>query len=268
MSARSGLVAGTAAALALAWAAYVLVPGGDLVSTLVQTGIYLALLVITARSRRVKIVLVRALQRWMLNPLFRGLLAAGLNPLGLAILETRGRVSGLPRRTPVGNGRRGNLFWIIAEHGWRANYVQNITADPRVRVRLRIGRRYRWVSGTAMILAQDDPLARQRRIIAWHPLRTLNAINVRVLGADLLTVQVRLDLCRHSRQFGPANLSEDTDTTPGSAEVTAGPRPTHSSPRRSSLDCPESLVTKTVEAETNPEHGRIAKDWSKLGLPV
>ncbi|MGH3394543.1 MAG: hypothetical protein ACRDPO_07615 [Streptosporangiaceae bacterium] len=42
----------------------------------------------------------------------------------------------------------------------------------------------------------DDPLARQRRIIAWHPLRALNAINVRVLGADLLTVHVRLDTAR------------------------------------------------------------------------
>jgi len=38
----------------------------------------------------------------------------------------------------------------------------------------------------------DDPLARQR-IIAWHPLRALNAINVRVFGADLLTVHVQLD---------------------------------------------------------------------------
>jgi pyridoxine 5'-phosphate synthase PdxJ len=38
-----------------------------------------------------------------------------------------------------------------------------------------------------------NPLARQRRIIAWHPLRALNAITVRVFGADLLTVHVRLD---------------------------------------------------------------------------
>ena len=38
----------------------------------------------------------------------------------------------------------------------------------------------------------DDPLARQRQIIAWHPLRALNAINVRVPGADLLTVHVQL----------------------------------------------------------------------------
>ena len=58
-------------------------------------------------------------QRYTLNPLFRLLLAIGVNPFGLAILETRGRVSGKIRRVPVGNGRKGDSFWIIAEHGSR-----------------------------------------------------------------------------------------------------------------------------------------------------
>jgi hypothetical protein len=70
--------------------------------------------------------------------------------------------------------------------------VRNIQHDPRVRVRLRIGPRYRWVPGIATVCPDDDPLARQRHIIAWHPLRAQNAINVRVLGADLLTVHVQL----------------------------------------------------------------------------
>jgi hypothetical protein len=54
-------------------------------------------------------------------------------------------------------------------------------------VRLRTGLRYRWVSGIATVRPDDDALARQRKIIAWHPLR--------VFGADLLTahVQFRLD---------------------------------------------------------------------------
>jgi deazaflavin-dependent oxidoreductase (nitroreductase family) len=115
-------------------------------------------------------------------------------PLGLAILETRGHRTGKTRRVPVGNGRKGSQFWIIAEHGMRAGYVQNIAHDPHVRVRLRIGWRYRWVPGIATPRPDDDPLARQRRIIAWHPLRALNAINVRTLGADLLAVHVQLDL--------------------------------------------------------------------------
>jgi deazaflavin-dependent oxidoreductase (nitroreductase family) len=140
----------------------------------------------------VKVLLVRAVQRWTINPLVRVLLPIGVNPLGLAILETHGRVSGRPRRTPVGNGRMGDTFWIIAEHGTRAGYVRNIQDDPHVRVRLRTGLRYRWRPGIAEILPGDDPLARQRRIVRWHPLRALNAVNVRVLGADLLTVRVRL----------------------------------------------------------------------------
>lgn len=189
-----GLVVGTAVAIALVWGLFALNtdawPG--IVGPIAQTALLLANLVLTARSRRVKVLIVRTLQRWTINPLMRLLLGIGINPLGLAILETRGRVSGQPRRTPVGNGRTGNTFWIIAEHGTRAGYVRNIQHDPRVRVRLRMGWRFRWVPGIAEILPDDDALARQRRIIRWHPLRAFNAMNVRVLGTDLLTVRVQL----------------------------------------------------------------------------
>ena len=188
-----GLIAGTLAATALVWGPYALIPGSSLVSAQVQTGIYLGLLLLTICSRRAKVLLAQTLQRYVLNPLMRLLLAIGINPFGLAILETRGHASGRIRRVPVGNGRKGQDFWIIAEHGTRAGYVHNIRHDPRVRVRLRIGLRYRWVPGIATVCPGDDALARQRQIIAWHPLRALNAINVRVFGADLLTVHVKLD---------------------------------------------------------------------------
>ena len=187
-----GLIAGTLAAAALVWGPYALIPGASMLSALVQSGIYLGLLLLTICSRRAKVLLVRTLQRYTLNPLMRLLLAIGVNPFGLAILETRGHASGKIRRVPVGNGRKGDSFWIIAEHGTRAGWIRNIRHDPRVRVRLRVGLRYRWVNGIATVRPDDDPLARQRQIIAWHPLRALNAINVRVLGADLLTVHVQL----------------------------------------------------------------------------
>lgn len=192
MTVLRGLIGGTVAALGLVWGGYLVSPGAGLLLPVVQSAVYLVLLLVTARSRRVKVLLVRAVQRRLINPLVRALLAAGVNPLGLAMLETRGRRTGLPRRVPVGNGRRGDSFWIIAEHGLRAGYVRNILADPHVRVRLRTGWRYRWVTGIATVLPDDDPLARQRRIIRWHPLRALNAVTVRVLGADLLTVHVHL----------------------------------------------------------------------------
>ncbi len=199
-----GLIAGTLAAAALVWVPYAFIPGASLLSALVQSGIYLGLLVLTICSRRAKVLLVRTLQRYIMNPLFRLMVTVGINPFGLAILETRGHASGKIRRVPVGNGRKGDSFWIIAEHGTRAGYVRNIQHDPHVRVRLRIGLRYRWVPGIATVCPDDDPLARQRQIIAWHPLRALNAVNVRVLGADLLTVHVQLNTAPAGHHSGPA----------------------------------------------------------------
>ena len=187
-----GLVAGTLVAAALVWGPYALIPHSSLFSAQVQTAVYLALFLLTVCSRRAKVLLVRTLQRYVMNPLMRLMLTVGVNPFGLAILETRGHRSGKLRQVPVGNGRKGDDFWIIAEHGSRAGYVHNIRHDPHVRVRLRVGLRYRWVTGTAVIRPDDDPLARQRSVIAWHPLRALNAVNVRVLRADLLTVHVKL----------------------------------------------------------------------------
>jgi F420H(2)-dependent quinone reductase len=204
-----GLIAGTLAAIALVWGPYAIIPRSSLLSALVQSGIYLGLLLLTICSRRAKVLLVRTWQRYVMNPLMRLPLAIGINPFGLAILETRGHTTGKIRRVPVGNGRKGDSFWIIAEHGMRAGYVNNIRHDPHVRVRLRVGLRYRWVPGIATLRPGDDPLARQRQIIAWHPMRALNAVTVRVLGADLLTVHVQLD------PAGPDRAESDPDGRSG-----------------------------------------------------
>ena len=188
-----GLAVGTLVATSIVWSLFLLAPGA-VWQPLAQTGAYVALFVLTWTNPRIKVLLVRTLQRWVINPLVRVGFAVGLNPFGVAVLETRGRATGKPRRTPVGNGRRGDELWIIAEHGERAGYVRNIRHDPHVRIRLRLGLRHRWVDGIATVRPDDDALARQRSIVAWHPLRALNAVNVRVLGADLLSVHVQLDL--------------------------------------------------------------------------
>ncbi|RZQ64483.1 nitroreductase/quinone reductase family protein [Amycolatopsis suaedae] len=111
-----------------------------------------------------------------INPLLR------LLPVQ-TLLETTGRRSGQPRRTPIGGRRRGDTFWLVSEHGERSQYVRNIQADPRVRVRLR----GRWHPGTAHLVPGDDPVARLRG------LPRLNSTAVRVLGTDLLTIRVDLD---------------------------------------------------------------------------
>ncbi|WP_405871807.1 nitroreductase/quinone reductase family protein [Streptomyces sp. NBC_00005] len=117
-----------------------------------------------------------AFQRHVANPLMRRM------PLQ-TLLETTGRVSGLPRRTPVGGRRTDGSFWLVSEFGERSQYVRNIKADAKVRVRIR----GRWHTGTAHLLPDDDPVAR---------LRTLprgNSTAVRLLGTSLLTVRVDLD---------------------------------------------------------------------------
>jgi deazaflavin-dependent oxidoreductase (nitroreductase family) len=137
----------------------------------------------------VKRDLVRALQVRVLNPPIKALLARGIAPPGVALLETTGRRSGLKRRTPVGDGLDGSTFWIVAEHGRAAGYVRNLEADPRVRVKVR----GRWRTGTAHVLDDDDPRARQRALARGRPLRALNAASVRAMGTELLTIRIDLD---------------------------------------------------------------------------
>lgn len=120
------------------------------------------------------------LARHVVNPIVKRL--AGYIPLW-ALLETKGRKSGLPRQNPVGNGLQGDTFWIVTEHGARAGYVRNIKADPRVRLRIK----RRWRTGTAHLMPEDDARARQKTM------RRGNAIVVRVMGTDLMTVRVDLD---------------------------------------------------------------------------
>ena len=91
--------------------------------------------------------IVHALQVYVLNPPIRLAFRAGVSPPGQVLLETIGRKSGQPRQTPVGDGRDGDTLWVVAEHGRRAGYVLNLIANPRVRVRVRRGRRMVWLSG-------------------------------------------------------------------------------------------------------------------------
>ena len=136
---------------------------------------------------------VHALQKYLLNPPIKLLFALGLVPPGYALLETIGRKTGKPRRTPVGNGRVGGQFWIVAEHGEKAGYVRNSAQTPRVRVKLRDGLRSRWHTGTAHVLADDDPLARQRWLGSQVRGSASNAAAVRFFGTVLLTVCIDLD---------------------------------------------------------------------------
>ncbi|MGZ8801517.1 MAG: nitroreductase/quinone reductase family protein [Mycobacterium sp.] len=98
------------------------------------------------------------------------------------LLETTGRKSGEPRRTPLGGRRVGDQFWFVSEFGEKSQYVRNIKANPDVRVRLN----GRWHRGTAHLLPEDDARARLRS------LPQLNSMGVRTFGTNLLTIRVDL----------------------------------------------------------------------------
>ncbi|MGW1953939.1 nitroreductase/quinone reductase family protein [Streptomyces sp. NPDC001920] len=129
-----------------------------------------------SRSADLRFRVATTFQRRVANPVLRRM------PFQ-TVLETTGRVSGLPRHTPVGGRRVADSFWLVSEFGRRSGYVRNIEADPRVRVRIR----GRWYAGTAHLLPDDDPVARLRR------LPRLNSAAVRLIGTGLLTVRVDLD---------------------------------------------------------------------------
>jgi deazaflavin-dependent oxidoreductase (nitroreductase family) len=137
--------------------------------------------------------IVHTLQKYFLNPPIKIALAMSLPLPGYALLETKGRKTGKPRRTPVGDGRIGNQFWLVAEHGMKAGYVRNIEQDPHVRLKLREGLRYHWHTGSAYLLSDDDPRERQRWLASHLPSSAGNARAVRLFGTRLLTVRIDLD---------------------------------------------------------------------------
>jgi deazaflavin-dependent oxidoreductase (nitroreductase family) len=136
-----------------------------------------------SKARAAKRRVVRALTKHVVNPLVRPLVERGLLGRGWALLETRGRRTGEPRVVPIGNGLRGDAFWIVAEHGYHADYVRNILADPRVRVR--VGGR--WRDGRAEVLPDDDPYALLRALR-----RPLNDAMLLLVGTEQLVVRIDL----------------------------------------------------------------------------
>jgi deazaflavin-dependent oxidoreductase (nitroreductase family) len=121
---------------------------------------------------------------WGGNRVLRQALRWGIAPNAFALLETTGRRSGRPRQTPVGNGLDGDRFWLIAAHGRQADYVRNLMAQPRVRVKVNRS----WRPGTAVLMPHDDTRQRSRTL----PYRWDAAIG-RALATTPMTVRVDLD---------------------------------------------------------------------------
>jgi deazaflavin-dependent oxidoreductase (nitroreductase family) len=133
------------------------------------------------RSRKYRIV--TAAER-INNRLTRFALRRGIAPRAFALLETTGRRTGLPRQTPVGNGCIGDTFWLVAAHGTQADWVRNLQVHPAVRIKVGHG----WRTGIAVVLADDDALARSRTLpYQW------DAALGRLMASSPLTIRIDLD---------------------------------------------------------------------------
>jgi deazaflavin-dependent oxidoreductase (nitroreductase family) len=119
--------------------------------------------------------IVHTAQRLAVNPIGR--------KLPVTMLETTGRKSGQPRLTAVGGRVVDDQFWMVSEHGEHSDYVRNIKAEPRVRVRLG----GQWRTGTAHLLPDDDAVARLSQLPG------MNSAVVKLMGSELLTIRVDLD---------------------------------------------------------------------------
>lgn len=134
-----------------------------------------------------------ALQHRVVNPIVKVAWKLGIPPPGDALLETTGRRTGQLRWTPVCDGIDGQTFWLVAQAGHRADWVRNIEANPRVRVKLASWPHARWRAGTAHIVDDDDPGERQRMIGRANPARQLCVGASRALDTNPLTVRIDLD---------------------------------------------------------------------------
>jgi deazaflavin-dependent oxidoreductase (nitroreductase family) len=132
------------------------------------------------------------LQQGVVNPVVTLGWKLGIPIPGDALLETTGRRTGLPRRTPMCDGLDGETFWLVAQHGRDADWVRNIEANPRVRVKVS-GPRAQWRTGTAHILDDDDPRERVRALAQANLARRLCVCTSQAVSSSPLTVRIDLD---------------------------------------------------------------------------
>lgn len=90
-----------------------------------------------ARKPSLEVQFFRLLNR-VVEPLVRaGVGSPRLVPGGFIVLETRGRKSGLMRRSPLAATCIGSYVVVVTARGERSQWVRNLAAQPRTRIWLR-----------------------------------------------------------------------------------------------------------------------------------
>ncbi|MEC3957300.1 nitroreductase family deazaflavin-dependent oxidoreductase [Nocardia sp. CDC153] len=128
----------------------------------------------------------RAMGRYVMNPTVRALDKIGVRTAFASEIETIGRKSGEPRRVPVSLLFDDEGAWAICQHGLRSGWGLNISANPNVRVRQGDA----WRTGTAVLLPDDDVVARTRTFAPHPTLAPFTRSVFAALESDPVTVRI------------------------------------------------------------------------------
>lgn len=129
----------------------------------------------------------RQVGRTIVNPLVGVLDKMGIRASSTVELETTGAKSGQPRRVPLTGRADDSGVWVISQHGKRAGWAHNISADPTVRVRVN----NEWRNGTAAFAPDDDVVARARSFGGKGKLgQSATAMGMRALQSDPISVRI------------------------------------------------------------------------------
>lgn len=137
------------------------------------------------RSRR-KFLIERGVGRYVANPLVRGLRRIGVDTTLATELETIGRKTGKIRQVPVAAAFDESGAWVISQHGTRAGWTANITANPHIRIR----QGSRWRTGTAHLMPEDDVTARARTFVSRPVFAGLTSATFRALQSAPVSVRI------------------------------------------------------------------------------
>ncbi|WP_405491087.1 nitroreductase family deazaflavin-dependent oxidoreductase [Nocardia sp. NBC_00511] len=128
----------------------------------------------------------RTMGRYVVNPTVRALDKVGIRTAFASEIETVGRKSGQPRRVPVSLLFDADGAYAICQHGLRSGWGLNISANPKVRVRQGDS----WRTGTAVLLPDDDVIARSRTFAPHPALAPFTRSVFAALESDPVTVRI------------------------------------------------------------------------------
>lgn len=126
------------------------------------------------------------LGKFLLNPTLRFLHRLRIRIPFTGEIETVGRKSGLVRRVPLNFRIDDTGAWLTAQHGYHAGWVQNLIANPNVRI-LAQGR---WRTAVAELRPEIDPHEISRQVVPGRRGADIGAKLFEATATRPLTVRI------------------------------------------------------------------------------